>query len=248
MQKNEKRKRAEELIIANQQLDFQKDEKQKRADELLIANKELALQYNQKQKRTEELLNTKRELASQKTKIQKWVKEVLKANKELATQYHQKQQKDEELVIVQNELTLQYEAKKELASELTLAYLDLVKTEDALRVHIDGLEDMITMISHNVRQPITQILGISNLLDVSMEYTPDELKTIVNYLKTSVLDLDHFTKEFTVYMQNIYKKDLDGEVVESRESEDRSRETERPRDGETEGRDGEDRRPEKGEM
>lgn len=42
-QREEKAKRAAELIIANKELAFQTDEKGKRAAELIIANKELAL-------------------------------------------------------------------------------------------------------------------------------------------------------------------------------------------------------------
>lgn len=206
-QNTEKRKRAEELIIANEELDFQKDEKQKRAFELLSANNQLALQYHQKQKRTQELLSTKEDLALYKNKRQKWMDELLTANKELALQQHQRQQQDDELVILHKELALQYEEKKALASELTYAYTDLIKTEEALRKHIEGLENMIFMISHKVRQPIAQILGISYLLEETVDYSSEELKKIVGYLKPSALDLDQFTTEFTAFMNTIYSKE-----------------------------------------
>lgn len=181
-----KQERAAELIIANKELTFQKNEKQKRANELITANNNLDFQRDEKQNRADELII---------------------ANDELNFQKDEKQKRAEELIILNNELAVQYEAKRELASELTGAYTELIKTEESLRNYIEGLEDMIHMISHNVRQPITQILGITNLLDESIDYSTYELKKIVGYLKPSALDLDNFTKEFTVFMQNISSKE-----------------------------------------
>ena len=66
---------------------------------------------------------------------------------------------------------------------------------------------MIFMISHKVRQPIAQILGIANLLEESIDYSDDELKKIVGYLKPSAVNLDDFTKEFTAFMTSIYGKE-----------------------------------------
>ena len=50
---DEKRKRAEELVLADKELAFQKDEKRKRAEELVLANKELAFQMDEKEKAEE---------------------------------------------------------------------------------------------------------------------------------------------------------------------------------------------------
>ena len=46
----EKRKKSDELIIANKELAFQNREKEKRADELIIANKELVFQKRRERK------------------------------------------------------------------------------------------------------------------------------------------------------------------------------------------------------
>ena len=58
-QNKEKDKLAEELIIANKELDFQNKEKGKRAEELIIANIELAFQNEEKGKRAVELIKAK---------------------------------------------------------------------------------------------------------------------------------------------------------------------------------------------
>jgi two-component system CheB/CheR fusion protein len=61
----EKEKRADELVIANKELEFQNSEKQKRADELVIANKELVFQNKEKEKRVAELVIANKELEFQ---------------------------------------------------------------------------------------------------------------------------------------------------------------------------------------
>jgi hypothetical protein len=63
-----------------------------------------------------------------------------------------------------------------------------MKTEESLRKHIEGLENMI---SHKIGQPTMQIIGISNLLEKSKYYSLDGLKQLVGYLKPSALDLDN---------------------------------------------------------
>jgi hypothetical protein len=61
----EKKKRADELIIANKELTYQNNEKQKRADELAIANKELIFQNKEKEKRSNDLIIANKELVLQ---------------------------------------------------------------------------------------------------------------------------------------------------------------------------------------
>jgi signal transduction histidine kinase len=206
IQNAEKQKRADELIIANKELAFQKDEKQKRADELIIANKELAFQNDEKQKRADELIIANKELAFQKDEKQKRADELIIANKELAFQNDEKQKRADELIIANKELVLQYEEKRELAAELTIAYGELKKIEVYLRSYIKGLQEMMFITSHKVRQPVAHILGISNLLNPSINYSLDELKKIVGYIKKSALALDNFTRELSAFMNNIHEE------------------------------------------
>lgn len=73
--------------------------------------------------------------------------------------------------------------------------------------HIAKLEEMLHMTSHKVRQPVTQILGISNLLDKPVNSESD-LKVIAGGMKTAAISLDHFTRELTQFIQNM-KTDAD---------------------------------------
>lgn len=72
-----KEKRAEELGIANIELDFQDEEKEKRAKELIIANKELHYQNVEKEKRAEELINANKELQFQNEEKEKRAAELI---------------------------------------------------------------------------------------------------------------------------------------------------------------------------
>jgi signal transduction histidine kinase len=191
-QNQEKQNRADELIIANKELAYQNEEKQKRADELIIANKELAFQNSEKQRKADELIVANNELIFQ--------------NKELAYQNNEKQKRADELVIANKELAFQNIEKQKRATELSEAYEELKKTADYLRNYFKGLEEMMFITSHKVRQPIAHILGISNLLDTSNNYTPDELNKIVGYIKKSATSLDSFTRELTQFMTDIRDK------------------------------------------
>jgi PAS domain S-box-containing protein len=116
-QNKEKEKRAAELIIANKELAFQNKEKEKRAAELIIANKELAFQNKEKEKRASELIIANKELAFQNKEKEKRASELIIANKELAFQNKEKEKRASELIIANKELAFQNEEKEKRASE-----------------------------------------------------------------------------------------------------------------------------------
>ena len=64
----DKRKKSDELIIANKELAFQKEEKKKRAADLIIADQELVFQNEEKEKRGD--LNKKTRQACLKPTLQ----------------------------------------------------------------------------------------------------------------------------------------------------------------------------------
>lgn len=177
---------SDELILAKREVAFQKVEIETQAAELILIKKEHLIQNKEKQNRADELFI---------------------ANKELAFQNDEKQKRAVELIIANKELDEQYKVKRELTSELTVTYNELKKTEEYLRNCIRGYEEMIFITSHKVRQPISHILGISNLLDLSVNYSLDELKKIVSYIKHSALALDDFTKELMVFMNDMGRKE-----------------------------------------
>ncbi|MEO5891820.1 MAG: hypothetical protein ABIQ31_16350 [Ferruginibacter sp.] len=180
-------KNSDSLLIANKELAFQNEEKEKRAAELIIANKELAFQNEEKEKRAAELII---------------------ANKELAFQNAEKEKRAAELIIANKELLFQNEEKEKREQKLISAYYELQKAEEYLKDYIKGLEEMMFITSHKVRQPVANILGLAPLLSEFLR-SPLKLKTLVNYINRSALDLDAFTRELTNYIGSREKKSKD---------------------------------------
>jgi len=129
-QKNEKKKRADELIIANKELVFQNNEKEKRAAELIIANKELGFQNVEKEKRAAELIIANKELGFQNVEKEKRADELIIANKELVFQNKEKEKRAEELIIANKELVFQNNEKEKRAAELIIAGKELAFQND----------------------------------------------------------------------------------------------------------------------
>ena len=124
-QNQEKKKRADELAVANIELNYQTKEKKKRASELIIANIELASQNEQKKKRAADLVIANVELAFQTEEKAKRAAELVIANVELAFQNEEKGKRAAELIISKIKNALQNEAKEKIAAELIIADLAL---------------------------------------------------------------------------------------------------------------------------
>jgi PAS domain S-box-containing protein len=166
-QNEEKDKRANELILANQ-------EKEKRADELVLANKELAFQNEEKDKRADELI-----LANEEK--EKRANELVLANKELAFQNEEKDKRADELilaneekekranelVLANKELAFQNEEKEKRATELVFANkekekhadeLVLANKELAFQTELDGYRSEM----ERVAQDLTILIDTAN--------------------------------------------------------------------------------------
>ncbi len=130
-QNEEKEKRAKELIIANKELAFQNGEKEKLAKELIIANREFAFQNREKEKRADELIIANKELAFQNGEKEKLAKELIIANRELAFQNREKERRTNELFIANKELAFQNEEKEKRAAELIIANRELLIQNEA---------------------------------------------------------------------------------------------------------------------
>jgi PAS domain S-box-containing protein len=138
-QNEEKEKRADELVIANEELVFQDQEKEKRADELVIANKELVFQNEEKEKRAAELVIANKELAFQNEEKGKRAEELIIANKELVFQNEEKVKRADELAIANKELAFQNEEKEKRADELAIANKELVFQNEEKEKRADEL-------------------------------------------------------------------------------------------------------------
>jgi PAS domain S-box-containing protein len=83
--------------------------------------------------------------------------------------------------------------------------IDEKKKADEERIeHIKSLEEMLFMTSHQVRQPILNLLGLANQLE-DFTNSKEEVTKIVGYIKESIFSLDAFTKELTSYICEVNK-------------------------------------------
>ena len=85
---------------------------------------------------------------------------------------------------------------------LSIDITERKKAEQQRLDHIDALEEMIFMTSHKVRQPITNILGVSHMLDLP-DYSQDELHQIASHMRQAILSLDAFTQELTHLIHDV---------------------------------------------
>lgn len=63
---------------------------------------------------------------------------------------------------------------------------------------------MLQMTSHQIRQPITNILGLTKLMKIGPNLSEEE-KTQINYIKDSAIKLDEFTYNLNDFIVNSIK-------------------------------------------
>ncbi len=78
---------------------------------------------------------------------------------------------------------------------------DIKKAEFEKQQYIADLEQMMFITSHKVRHSITQIIGISMLIDEKQSKTESE--ELIGYIKVPIADLDLFTRELTMFIYDI---------------------------------------------
>ncbi|HLA54964.1 MAG TPA: ATP-binding protein [Flavobacterium sp.] len=206
-QNTEKEKRAAELIIANKELAFQNKEKEKRASELIIANTELTFQNKEKEKRAAELIIANKELAFQNKEKEKRAAELIVANKELRFQNGEKEKRAAELIVANFELVFQNEEKEKRATELTMANEELIKADlkleeqnaELVKTNFE-LDRFVYSVSHDLRSPLTSILGLVSFI----EEESDETDTLLHakMIRNGINRLDGFIKNILSYSRN----------------------------------------------
>jgi signal transduction histidine kinase len=150
-------------------------------------------------KLTRKLFLADKKLASKKQENKKCAQELVIANRELALSRLDKNSRESELNIAYKKLIFKIQERQIKTAELNIANRDLRIAEEKQKEYIKGLEEVMFMTSHKVRQPIANILGLSNMLDQSIS-SPDELKQFVDCIKQSALTLDIFTRELTTFI------------------------------------------------
>lgn len=71
---------------------------------------------------------------------------------------------------------------------------------------IDELQSLLFEVSHGLRQPVTQLMGMTELLSQTSE-SLNSIAQIVEYMKTSTAMLDNYTRELTQHLEHIAKKE-----------------------------------------
>lgn len=72
--------------------------------------------------------------------------------------------------------------------------------------HMKALEEMLFITSHEVRKPLTSLMGLMNLVESEMPLNQQELWETIKHLKSSALDLDTFTKKLTFFLNEMEQK------------------------------------------
>ena len=193
------------LVIENQELFFQNEEKQKLATDLIIANKELAIHNQKNEKLAAKLIIANKELAFQNDEKEKRAIELIVANRTLALQNLEKEKREADLIAVNRKLAFKNQERDIRAAELNIANRELKKAEEYQKEYIKGLEEMMFLTSHKVRQPIANILGFSNMLDYSTN-SPEEIMLSLKCIKQSAITLDTFTRELTDFICHLDQK------------------------------------------
>lgn len=187
-QNKELEKYSEKLITANKKLDMGQEEKECRESELAIANVKLIFENSEKEKRAAELVIANKKLIHENNKKEKCAAELIVANKKLIFENNEKEKR---------------------ADELAFANSELLKAERIQKEHIHALEEIMFIISHKVRKPVANILGISHLMEDSENHTSEELKKMVQNMVQSATSLNVFTHELSTFIHILIKKPLE---------------------------------------
>lgn len=76
------------------------------------------------------------------------------------------------------------------------------KEEKEHEAHVSAMESMLFKVSHEVRQPVAQILGLSEILEKNT-VSDQEMKMMLNSIRTAALALDAHTRELALFMNRI---------------------------------------------
>jgi PAS domain S-box-containing protein len=88
---------------------------------------------------------------------------------------------------------------------LSVDITDRRNAETERKEYIRGLEEMIYMTSHQLRQPIANITGLIDLLEQGTEKGNDK-DLAIGFMQQSIRDLDAFTEDLTEFIYALKKK------------------------------------------
>ncbi len=151
---------------------------QERTNEILLQNEEITAQ-------NEEIISHNEQLVFQQNKIEKQHESLLDHNNKIHGAYH--------TIELQNEII--QKRNNELSIEVANQTQDLRKTNSELIEQNSRLEQFTFIISHNLRAPMTRLIGLSTLLDIVK--TEHEKEDIVKLMVRSTTELDQVIKDLS---------------------------------------------------
>ena len=92
----------------------------------------------------------------------------------------------------------------EISEFVSLRFLitDKIITEEKILTYIKQLEDLSIYTSHVIRSPLTQLMGIINLIEKD-DLTAEEMEKIAAYMKESVEKLNEYTIEMSDKLEKL---------------------------------------------
>lgn len=70
-------------------------------------------------------------------------------------------------------------------------------------IHAKNMEDMLFKISHEMRQPIVQLMGLTDLINTQEKEQPENLNELLTLIKRSAHTLDQYSRELSAFVNKI---------------------------------------------
>lgn len=187
-------KNKNDLIIANKLINLQNEKLKKFSEKLTTATKKINTHRKEKVSHKSELATANTQLTFEKGKR---AAELLIANKKLIYENNEKEKRAQELAIANKKLLFENCEKGKRAEELAIANSELVKAEMSQRDYVANLEEMMFIVSHKIRNPVANILGISYFLEDTKDCSSVEFKEMIRNIIESATSLNKFTQELS---------------------------------------------------
>jgi signal transduction histidine kinase len=131
--------------------------------------------------------------------VQERTREILAQNKQITAQNEEISMHNERLMaakrIIEKQNLFIQEQNDELAIEVEKQTENLKHANAELTEHNNRLEQFAFVISHNLRAPVSRIIGLSAILDLTKEAS--EISEIARLMTRSTEDLDQIIKDLT---------------------------------------------------
>lgn len=197
-----------QLEIVNNKLKKEKKQRRNRTADLVVANKEFLVKSNHKLKRAKKFKKETQELLYQLCDKAQREKDLTIAHRTLTIQSKYLKQLSSKLRATNRTLIKEHKNNDKLAQEFMSLHKELLKAQSNQKAYVEGLSELMDMISHKLRQPVVQIMGLTSLVSTEKAFT-DNIEMIA-LIKESASNLDCYTKELTelIHIQEIHATQL----------------------------------------